>query len=170
MKYPPWIYLWTLLWISFNETVCSWQKKKQMFDTRNFFPPSRCGCRPPVWFSKLGWGEFALCVYTNLVGGGATRFTLLILLAHTSCQLPDQICCTSGRADPSWVASHTIILHLYFIRYNWKIVAIWLMAMWSVLMVLVCLRTISIPFVGWRKDTWGEIFLNGGTLRRGESF
>ena len=55
--------------------------KKQMFDTRNFFPPSRCGCRPPVWFSKLGWGEFALCVYTNLVGGGATRFTLLIFLS-----------------------------------------------------------------------------------------
>ena len=64
-----------------------------------------------------------------------------------------------------------INLHLYFIRYNWKIVAIWLMAMWSVLMVLVCLRTISNPIVGWRReDSRGERLLNGGTLRVGKAF
>ena len=44
------------------------------------------------------------------------------------------------------------------------------MAMWSVLMVLECLRTISIPIVGWRRDTLGGKLLNGGTLRGGKAF
>ena len=144
--------------------LCVCDKKKNKWSTKKLFPAIVVW----MWASglvfkiRLRW-VCALCLHQF-----SWRRCNQIYIAHTSCQLPDQICCTSGRADPSWVASHTIILHLYFIRYNWKIVAIWLKAMWSVLMVLVCLRTISIPIVGWSWDTLGEILLNGGTLRGGK--